>query len=65
MENTGNKAATLTVSEKIMSVCRKAIQWTCVFDLVLALSGKIFINSQIQIACAIVSLNELIELGFD
>lgn len=44
MENTGNKAATLTVSEKIMSVCRKAIQWTCVFDLVLALSVMIFLG---------------------
>jgi len=44
VESTDNVAATRTVSEKIMSVCRKAIRWMYLLDLVLATSGNGLMN---------------------
>ncbi|XP_011345499.1 phospholipid phosphatase 1 isoform X2 [Ooceraea biroi] len=44
VQNTGNVAATRTVSEKIMSVCRKAIRWMYMLDLALALSVTAFLG---------------------
>jgi len=40
LENTGGATATPTVSEKIMSVCRKAVRWVYMLDVVLVLTGK-------------------------
>ncbi|XP_070157523.1 phospholipid phosphatase 1 isoform X2 [Polyergus mexicanus] len=43
-ENIGGVTATRTVSEKIMSVCRKTIRWIYMFDLVLALSVTVLLG---------------------
>ncbi|XP_029671562.1 phospholipid phosphatase 1-like isoform X2 [Formica exsecta] len=43
-ENISGVTATRTVSEKIMSVCRKTIRWIYIFDLVLALSVTVLLG---------------------
>ncbi|GAB1867091.1 Lipid phosphate phosphohydrolase 1 [Camponotus japonicus] len=44
LENTGGATATPTVSEKIMSVCRKAVRWVYMLDVALVLTVTVLLG---------------------